>query len=422
MVNFDLKHVGVFRRKDKEHQYENTKNQETDNNMMDEDEYDASEFEDDENDMPLKVKNRRPREDNFTQQRLAAYNPVVTPRTILPLYLLIAAVFVIVGGCTLSISSKVDEIIIYYQNCTTEAPSDGTWSDMSSDHYSYSFKNNNTASVVPQWRYINDETDTSEERGTCQIRFDVPYNIPQPVYLSYLIEKFSPNHRRYVLSFSEAQLRGDAASYNTVHDNTGINCKPLVRDENGKIYYPCGLIANSMFNDTFPMELINVNDNSNNYPLTNEKINWHSDRRRYKKTKYNPDEITPPPYWIKQFPDGYNETNVPDIQEWEEFQNWMRPAAFDKFSKLIRRNGNDTLNAGLYEIDIGLHWPVAPYNGKKAIYLTHGSNIGGKNPFLGIIYLIGGCICAAMAVTILGFWTFFGRKVGDPSTLSWNRE
>ena len=418
-MNFDLKQVGIFRRKDKDHRYNNTKN--TEDEQVEEEEYDASEFEDDEKEETVKVKSRRPREGTFTQQRLAAYNPVVTPRTVLPLYLLIAAVLIIVGGCTLAISSKVNEIIIYYQDCMTAAPTNGTWSDMPMSHVKYNFKNSKKVTTMPQWRFVDDTSDDFEERGTCQIRFNVPDKLPKPVYVNYLIENFSPNHRRYVLSFSEEQIRGQAASYDVVHDSTGINCKPLVRDENGKIYYPCGLIANSMFNDTFPFELINVNNNTDNYPLINDGINWKSDKLRYMKTKYNHTEITPPPYWTKSYPDGYNETNVPNIQEWEEFQNWMRPAAFDRFSKLIRRNTNEALAAGLYEIDIGLHWPVNGYKGKKAIYITHGSTIGGKNNFLGIVYLIGGCICVAMAIVMLSFWVLFGRKVGDASTLSWNR-
>ncbi|CAI7305392.1 BEM_collapsed_G0045570.mRNA.1.CDS.1 [Saccharomyces cerevisiae] len=37
----------------------------------------------------------------------------------------------------------------------------------------------------------------------------------------------------------EDQIRGEDASYETVHDATGINCKPLSKNADGKIYYPC---------------------------------------------------------------------------------------------------------------------------------------------------------------------------------------
>ena len=113
---------------------------------------------------------------------------------------------------------------------------------------------------------------------------------------------------------------------------------------------------------------------------------------------------------------------MPNINEWEEFQNWMRPAAFDKQTKLIRKNTNDTLPAGEWQIDIGLHWPVTEYNGKKGVFITHGSSIGGRNPFLGEVYLIGGCICAAMAIVLALAWVMGGRKIADPTALSWNKD
>ncbi|CCK67808.1 Lem3p KNAG_0A01190 [Huiozyma naganishii CBS 8797] len=414
MVNFDLSQVGATFRKKEKDKYAAT--QETED-----DELDASEFEDDEV-VPKKVSNRRPREDNFTQQRIAAFNPVMTPKTVLPIYLLVAAVFVIVGGCLLAVASRVDQFTIYYQDCVTAAPNGDSFADMPEDHYLFEFHKNKTFAVAPQWRFVDDAADDAAERGTCQIRFTIPSEIKKTVYINYMLENFAANHRRYVLSFSEDQIVGKAASYSDIHDSAGINCKPLARSgENGKLYYPCGLIANAMFNDTFPMELTNLSDNSKNFPLTNKNINWHSDRSRFKKTDYHYQNITPPPYWMKRYPDGYNETNVPNIQEWEEFQNWMRPAAFHKNTKLIRRNDNDTLEAGEYQIDIGLHWPVTEFKGKKGIYVTHGSQIGGKNTFLGEVYLIGGCICVAMALVLLLVWMASGRKVADPSALSWNQ-
>lgn len=75
MVNFDLGQVGeVFRRKDKGAIVSG-------DNPEEEEDVDASEFEEDEV-KPVRTKNRRPKEDAFTQQRLAAINPVLTPRTV----------------------------------------------------------------------------------------------------------------------------------------------------------------------------------------------------------------------------------------------------------------------------------------------------------------------------------------------------
>ena len=81
------------------------------------------------------------------------------------------------------------------------------------------------------------------------------------------------------------------------------------------------------------------------------------------------------------FPDGYNETNIPDISTWPQFQNWMRPSALATFNKLALRNDSASLEPGIYQINVGLHFPVTPYNGKKYLYITQRSVIGGKTTF-----------------------------------------
>ena len=74
-----------------------------------------------------------------------------------------------------------------------------------------------------------------------------------------LIPRSYQNHRRYVMSVDTSQLRGSAKSayvmrliWNIAHatyrsDLDGGDCKPIT-SQNGKPYYPCGLIANSVFN------------------------------------------------------------------------------------------------------------------------------------------------------------------------------
>ena len=70
------------------------------------------------------------------------------------------------------------------------------------------------------------------------------------------------NHRRYVQSLDTSQLKGSSRTLSvselgclvgmlTIESrrsqiNNG-DCKP-VTSQNGKPYYPCGLIANSVFN------------------------------------------------------------------------------------------------------------------------------------------------------------------------------
>jgi hypothetical protein len=54
-------------------------------------------------------------------------------------------------------------------------------------------------------------------------------------YFYYKLTNFYQNHRRYVKSRSDEQLRNAGTS-------TG-SCHPLEFDADGEVLYPCGLIA-----------------------------------------------------------------------------------------------------------------------------------------------------------------------------------
>lgn len=60
----------------------------------------------------------------------------------------------------------------------------------------------------------------------------------------YKLTNFYQNHRRYVKSLNTDQLKGDAKDVGDLEDG---DCKPLAKRD-GKPIYPCGLIANSIFN------------------------------------------------------------------------------------------------------------------------------------------------------------------------------
>lgn len=117
--------------------------------------------------------------------------------------------------------------------------------------------------------------------------FTIDEEIKAPIYVYYQLDNFYQNHRRYVKSRDNSQLAG---TYKEVEDLD--NCDPIVKvgdlwphqqkSVSGKDLadkeapaIPCGLVAKSLFNDTFTMsqgstELTNVEINSND-------IAWSSD-------------------------------------------------------------------------------------------------------------------------------------------------
>lgn len=367
-----------------------------------------------------KQKSHKPGDNAFRQQRLKAYHPIITSKTVIPIFLFFAVIFVPLGAAMLYGSNQVQDLVIEYQQCERIAPTD-SFGSIPEEYYTYNFRTPLTD--VPQWRLTTNksESDPSEAK-VCEIRFPVPNDIGGPVYFFYQLERFYANHRRYVKSYSEEQLEGHDLSVNIVKDTVGQNCEPMLTDPaTGKIYYPCGLIANSLFNDTFT-SLQAVNGTKADYSMTKNGIAWSTDKNRFKKTKYNASQIMPPPNWVKRYPDGYNEHNIPDILKWEDFQNWMHPAGLPKFSVLYFRNDDEPLRKGTYQTNVGLHWPVLPFDGKKAIYISTRSVIGGKNPFLGIVWIVAGGLCFVLGFVFLLILLLAPRKIGDTSLLSWNKE
>jgi LEM3 (ligand-effect modulator 3) family / CDC50 family len=84
--------------------------------------------------------------------------------------------------------------------------------------------------------------------------------------LYYRLTNFYQNHRRYVKSVEEGQLQGQNLTAQQLQKSGA--CAPLTVAPNGKPYYPCGLIANSLFNGTPPRLGPSLADNRYVYTTT----------------------------------------------------------------------------------------------------------------------------------------------------------
>jgi hypothetical protein len=241
-------------------------------------------------------------------------------------------------------SMKVQEIVIDYSECAEKASSTPV---PISDKVQTSFKSSNQESPPTWMKYQDKQTNET----ICRLSFKIPESIGPPVYMYYRLTNFYQNHRRYVKSLDIDQLKGKAVPNKTID---GGSCDPLKLDASGKAYYPCGLIANSMFNDTIKSpELLNDGNEDDPvvYFMTNKGIAWDSDKELMKTTQYKPGEVVPPPNWQARYPDNYT-NGIPDLHEDEELMVWMRTAALPNFSKLSRRNDTTAMAPGIYQLDI----------------------------------------------------------------------
>lgn len=204
----------------------------------------------------------------------------------------------------------------------------------------------------------------------CKLQFEIAQDMSAPVRAYYHLDNFYQNHRRYVNSFNPDQLLAKPVSTSTLENS---NCAPLatekVTDKDGKErirqIYPCGLIANSLFNDTIrrPQRLGDTSEDIF-YEWSEEGIAWSSDKDLYKNlTDPDYDLIIPPPNWRRQYPDERYSSKYPppNLNTEEHFISWMRTAALPSFFKPWAF-GNETLKAGTYSIEIvdselPISWP-----------------------------------------------------------------
>lgn len=358
-------------------------------------------------------KSRKPPNTAFRQQRLKAWQPILTPKTVIPLLFLVAAIFAPLGIALIYGTYNVQNLIVDYTPCA--GLSLLSYAAVPSKLTNWHFQSQNTNPDV-KWRVENSTDEQGDLVQKCFLQFNLPRDVKPPIYLFYKLTNFYQNHRKYVSSYDLAQLSGTAVAANSLT----LNCDPLTTRD-GKPVYPCGLVANSLFNDTFSSPvLLNAKSGSNNetYEMSQTDIAWSSDRKhKFKKTAYSPEDVVPPPNWAKQYPQGYTAENMPDLSQMEHLQNWMRTAALPTFYKLYSHNQTTTLSSGTYEMVIGMNYPASVYGGTKSVVISTNSILGGRNMSLGIIYFIIAVVSLVCAVAFFLQYLIKPRRIGDHNFL-----
>ncbi len=113
---------------------------------------------------------------------------------------------------------------------------------------------------------------------------------------------------------------------------------------------------------------------------------------------------------------------APTLAADERFIAWMRTPALSDFRKLWGRIDNVVIAEGeTIRVDINNLWNSYAFGGKKRIVLSTSTWLGGANDFLGVAYIVVGCICMALAVGFAALVAARGRALADPKFYSWNQ-
>ena len=354
-------------------------------------------------------------DDDFHQQRLKSWQPILSPFNVIVIFLVIGISFIPAGIGLMNMSDSIYEDTIVYD------------SGSSADACSI----------------------TAQNQGrSCQLDFIIKEDVDGPLYVYYGLTNFYQNHRLYVKSQSVKQLLNEEFSMKDVE----TQCAPMVYNNESKLFYPCGLIANSFFNDKIWFDY--TNSGVNVKAMDETGIAWDSDFEKFKqptgfdykevasaavtcgavglpndcKLYTNPTTGTSYRYWYpnEDTTEYMYEKYYPLIDptkglQDEHFMVWMRTAALPKFRKLYGRIDGKFTKGQVLRFGVQANFEVKSFDGSKSLIISTINNMGGKNPYLGTAFVVVGALSFLLTIMFVAKHVFSEkRKLGDTNLLRWD--
>lgn len=374
----------------------------------------------------------RPEDIPIQQQTINAWHPILDPNWMIFSYLILAAIMVPFGYYLERESEKIVEVKHVYDMGIKTGEN-------------------------PVCESIGENYNANQN---CTLTFQVPEDMKPPVLVYYELTNFHQNYRKYTTSRDDYQLTGRVGDQSAVD---AANCEPInILGET--VINPCGLIANTFFNDKFTlMDTAGaVDDQGNKLVMNEEGIAWESDLKHrfdmpdgYQQKlcevnkcdlsccqdlgfscsstggpaidpknaslcyAYDYPEQSTTQYLYQTYPSVISPLEHVNN---EHFVVWMRVAATPNFRKLYGYI-DQTIPAGTtLEFDVNMNYVVESFNGTKSLTLTTNSMWGTKDPTIGItIYSIGYFCLACGIFFALKHW-LKPRKIADRKYLHYKEE
>ncbi|KAL7542806.1 hypothetical protein ACHAXR_012113 [Thalassiosira sp. AJA248-18] len=396
----------------------------------------------DDSDKSKPSRSHRPADVALKQQRMKSWQPILDPKYVIATYLLIGLIFIPTGIVIRKKNDDLIELKTIYESHLKKGPyTDGTTG----------CEIGNNANQM--W--------LANPQQSCQIKMQVPLDkgdMQPPVLIHYELFNFYQNYRRYFNSYDQYQLLG-SLKQDIV---SAGECEPLNIIGGIKIN-PCGLIANTLFNDVITLESIEGPDGEviENAPMVETGVAWTSDLEwKYRQPEgfrseqcsscddcdcsevndtgervwscqsphvdedgvcfryFYPDDDTTQ-YLYETYPmvvsplDGV--TN-------EHFAVWMATAALPHFRKLYGYIEQPIPAGSIFTFNIQANFVVERLEGAKALVVSNSYIFGGKNHWLGTLFIAVGSIAAILGLLFLAKDVLRPRRIGDRMYLKFKED
>ena len=308
------------------------------------------------NDQEFKEKYDKLKYSKFYQQKMFGWRPLPTISCITIIFVCFAIFFIIMGIIILVFTAQVKELKYKYYPCQKDPCN-------------------------------SDET---------EINININEDMKKPVMVYYQVDGIIQNHRFYMDSKSDKQLKGEEVSLDDLKKDKICESALTVEqmeenmwhhhrwwgNENGdlsgdSLANPCGLISKTYFNDDFSEWHLDTEELFTEEE-EEEKIAYQSDIDTYEGAKDN-----------------------------EHLLAWMRTSPFSNPRKLWGRINRDIKQGSTLNVKIELKYN---FGGSRYIILSTRNIFGGKSMFLGICYIIAGGLSLMASVIFITTYSSFHRK------------
>lgn len=397
----------------------------------------------------------RPENTRWAQQKLPMWEPMLTLSWSIGICFFIAATCLALGIAIVLTSSSMTTMRVVY-----DGGSDTDWTDRGDAlaQQEHGEVTNLTNCLLDTPKMAN----SFHADHTCYITMTLPEAIVGNTYVYYEIAGYHQHHRRFVSSVDRTQF------IDTWRENIAITmCAPLEELESEfcdvgtcdpaskrvRKAFPCGIVANTMFNDIFwlhegvlpngtgtlgPTDLISKGA-ARTYASHNSKNpTWAVDLAKYLPVWHNPNfsRIIPPvsgdmrPYLTPDYtnstawvhdpldPDAGVGTGV----ENEHWRVWVEGAANQPFRKAYGKIARDLPAGTKLVFAVQSNFFVRSFGGSKALVVGERSWMGSENYPLGVFFLAVGSIFGLAGALFSVRKCTHPRPLGDPRFLDWKHE